>query len=425
MPFEAWLIGLAVLASALALTPVGRRLLATAVDVVDGSIAAAVVRRALDLDPGTARQRRIDRRRARERAELLRRIGAAEESPAAARVPAPVAPTRLVVSGHQSGDHPGHDARDVGASGPRRAAPTDPRGRLLRDGAVAAAGMAVVVLLVSTLDDRPAGGVLGATGSPLTTATVAQAPGRSGSPGPSGWSGPVTPSPVAATPVATMVAPIGVGPVVMSPRFRLIGTTAGGATVGVRLSWAMAPGSVPPAAFEVGRSVAAEAIEPITTLAGDARDVDVTLEVARATVFRIRAIGHDGSAGDPIEWAPITAGRHQESSELIELDGTWRGAEGPSLSGGAVRFTRDSSASLTFSFRGTDVGWVATRTPSSGRAEVRVDGDLVAVVDLVAAAVRYRELVFRGHVAGDGTHVLEIRPIGDGRVDVDAFIVLR
>jgi hypothetical protein len=50
---------------------------------------------------------------------------------------------------------------------------------------------------------------------------------------------------------------------------------------------------------------------------------------------------------------------------------------------------------------------------------------VVESVDLDASSVRYRQLVFRRHFTERGSHVLEIRPLGDGRVDVDAFIVLR
>ena len=105
--------------------------------------------------------------------------------------------------------------------------------------------------------------------------------------------------------------------------------------------------------------------------------------------------------------------------------GAWRGASGPSLSGGDVRFSRASGATLSFTFDGTDVGWVGTRTPSSGRAQVRLDGKLIDTIDLAAPDVRYRQLLARVHAGGDGPHVLTIRVVGDGRVDVDAFVVLR
>ncbi len=46
-------------------------------------------------------------------------------------------------------------------------------------------------------------------------------------------------------------------------------------------------------------------------------------------------------------------------------------------------------------------------------------------MDLASGTVDYRQLVFRHHLDGDAPHVLEIRALGDGRVEVDGFVVLR
>jgi hypothetical protein len=49
----------------------------------------------------------------------------------------------------------------------------------------------------------------------------------------------------------------------------------------------------------------------------------------------------------------------------------------------------------------------------------------VGTVDLDASATQYRRLVFRKGFAWSASHNLEVRPLGDGRVEIDAFIVLR
>jgi hypothetical protein len=49
----------------------------------------------------------------------------------------------------------------------------------------------------------------------------------------------------------------------------------------------------------------------------------------------------------------------------------------------------------------------------------------VATVDLDRSATAYRQMVFRRHFTTLASHTLQLRPVGDGRVDVDAFIVLR
>jgi hypothetical protein len=80
MPLELLLIVLVVIALVVALLPAGRRVVLTFVDVVDASVAMYTVRDVLGLDTTTARQRRIDRRHAREQADIERRIGARASS---------------------------------------------------------------------------------------------------------------------------------------------------------------------------------------------------------------------------------------------------------------------------------------------------------------------------------------------------------
>ena len=162
MPLAAVVIGLALVVVILALTPAGRRLVATGLDVIDGSVAMYGIRRTLGLDTTTARQRRIDRRHAREQADILRRIGGptTTDDPLAPVVPPVAAPTRLVVSG------------ETPSTSTRR---RSPRATLLRDGAVVAAGLGIVLLLVAVIGPAPQGAVLGATATPdrLDTSSAA------------------------------------------------------------------------------------------------------------------------------------------------------------------------------------------------------------------------------------------------------------
>lgn len=419
-------------------------MLGTAIDVVDASIGALLVRRSLRRETTTARQRRIDRRQALELAEIERRIGAVAGTrdagdPPAAPMPRWAmsgavrrGPSRLVVSGSPDRDRPALHApvpvavavADPG-SDQQPALRPDPRGRLILDGAIGVVGIALVVVALGALVDLPAGGASRPTGGVLAAGATPAAPAI-GWPAGAGTTGaPVRPAaapPAAAPPAA---APPAIGPIVTAPEVRLGGATAGGATVEVRLGWDLAAGSVPAAAFTMERRVDDGPFEALATVSGAAREAQAVVPVGEATTFRIFATDPEGRRSIATEWPPITPGRHQETSRLVARTGAWRSAGGPSLSGGTVRYTTDDSATLTLTFRGTDVGWVATRTPMSGRAEVRVDGVLRETVDLASPSVHYRRLAFRHHLSGAGTHVLEIRPIGGGRVDVDAFIVLR
>jgi hypothetical protein len=68
---------------------------------------------------------------------------------------------------------------------------------------------------------------------------------------------------------------------------------------------------------------------------------------------------------------------------------------------------------------------VVTKTPTSGHADIYVDGVLASRIDLRASSRTFRRLIFSRHFAIRGAHSIEVRPVGDGRVDVDAFAVLR
>ncbi len=54
-----------------------------------------------------------------------------------------------------------------------------------------------------------------------------------------------------------------------------------------------------------------------------------------------------------------------------------------------------------------------------------IDGVLVSTVDLHARATHYRRVIFRTAWSASGAHTITIRPVGNGRVDVDGFEVLR
>jgi hypothetical protein len=415
MPLLLLPVALALIAAVAAALPSGRRLIATAIDMVDGSVALFTIRRALGRDTTTARQRRIDRRLAREQSELERRIGASAVTSTA--VPSPVAPNRLVASG------------DWNAAG----LPPDERSALtLRNATRAVLVVLLVVVAFSYRFAEPTGAVLEATATPRDRTGVARASASPPAPRASVPAAISSPAPTStpagrptATPASTETPPATPAPVVAELSKRLLGPTAGGRTVGVRLSWDLAPGSVAASGFVVSVRVDDGGFEPVATLDGEARRLDTRLGIERTSVFRIRAWGPDESTATETDWVPITPGRHQETSRLVTLKGRWRDAAGPSLSGGGVVFSPQRGAAATFRFTGTDVGWVATRTPMSGQAEVRIDGDVVDTIDLAAGSVRYRELVFRWHAASRVAHVLEIRPLGDGRVDIDAFVVLR
>lgn len=120
----------------------------------------------------------------------------------------------------------------------------------------------------------------------------------------------------------------------------------------------------------------------------------------------------------------VLSAASQETSANIRWTGTWSTVRSDRFSSGAARRTSSSGRRATYTFTGRDIGWVTARSTVGGRAEVRVDGVLVATIDTDSGASGYRRMLFTKHLATGGTHRIEIRPKGDGRVTVDAFVVL-
>ena len=82
-------------------------------------------------------------------------------------------------------------------------------------------------------------------------------------------------------------------------------------------------------------------------------------------------------------------------------------------------------ASVTFTRSMRDISWMATRTRTSGTAQVWIDGSLAATVNLRAGSTLYRQSVFHRDFGAVGTHTIEIRSLGGGRVYFDAFAILQ
>ena len=139
--------------------------------------------------------------------------------------------------------------------------------------------------------------------------------------------------------------------------------------------------------------------------------------------FRVRATDKEGNTSYYAYGPTITPTRYSESSSRVDYVGTWKRTNVSQAIGRHTRKGKSPSKRAVFTFTGYDVGWIASRLTSSGKAGVYVDGSLIRTVDLDRSSTRYRKLVFSYHFTTLGTHTLAIRPVGDGRVDIDGFVV--
>jgi photosystem II stability/assembly factor-like uncharacterized protein len=98
------------------------------------------------------------------------------------------------------------------------------------------------------------------------------------------------------------------------------------------------------------------------------------------------------------------------------------------LAGSGVHTATATGAKATLSFTGREVGIVALRGRSYGRAAVFVDGEQVATLHLHARHPAQRRLVFRTTVASPGRHTLVVRVLDDlshPAVAIESFAIVR
>lgn len=205
----------------------------------------------------------------------------------------------------------------------------------------------------------------------------------------------------------------------------LPGQTVGTSTVRARITWAGSDPGSGIANYHVQVSVNGGAYGTIALPSPTATWVDHSLTTGSTYQFRVRAKDRQGNVSAFTAWPPMTPTRIQDGSTLASYTGPWSTAIHPSASNGRSRYASSASRKVVVRFIGRDVGWVATRTTSSGRADVRIDGVLVGTIQLDRSATAFRQLVLGYHLSTTGWHTIDIRPRGDGRVDLDALVVLR
>ncbi len=133
-------------------------------------------------------------------------------------------------------------------------------------------------------------------------------------------------------------------------------------------------------------------------------------------------------------WSPWTGGGTldpavvQDTSSTITRSGTWRRSERSIWSGGTALYSRAKGASVSRTFTGRGIAFVAATGPGRGRAAIWIDGTRVGSVGLYAKTLTSRRVLFTKTWASAGPHMIKIVVAGtDGhpRVDLDAFVVIR
>jgi trimeric autotransporter adhesin len=215
-----------------------------------------------------------------------------------------------------------------------------------------------------------------------------------------------------------------------APDVRMVAGTAITSYVPVTLSWAGSDDLSGICRYNVQEKIDsgafAAAVPPFSTATSMSR-----LEAPNHT-YSFQALATDCSDNAGVGYTTGPTSRitlTQNSSSAITYSGSWvRNARVSGASGGTLSYTTHAGASATLHFTGRQIAWVASKSSGRGKASVYIDGSRVAIVDLHAAGVLRRQVVYAHAFAGIGAHTIRIVCLGTpGRaiVDIDALLTLR
>jgi predicted phage tail protein len=181
--------------------------------------------------------------------------------------------------------------------------------------------------------------------------------------------------------------------------FELAFSTSGGAYVAVALS--------SPTAISLMKSFA-----PSTT---------------RTYRFRVRAIDHSGNVSAWLYGPTFHVKLVQQSSTSVHYAGTWTTGTTTSASGGSYKTTKTTGASVSYTFSGRTVGFVAYQASTLGSVKVYIDGVYRAAVSEYASSTAWRRMIYVRAFTSLGTHTIKLVCAGTAgrpKINLDALVVL-
>jgi subtilisin family serine protease len=200
----------------------------------------------------------------------------------------------------------------------------------------------------------------------------------------------------------------------------------GPTSVPVRVVW---PAAVDPtsgiAGYEVEQSIDGGAWGATVVTGSTPRQIGATQTLGKAYRFRVRA---RDTVGNWSAWAPgnsYTAALVEDRSPSVVFKGSWIRVLYKYASGGNVSYATAAGASAKLTFTGRAIGFVAPLGPTRGKAKIYWDGVYRTTISFYAPKGQSRLVMYSIGSATHGTHSLEVRLVGDGRVDVDAFVTFR
>jgi len=120
--------------------------------------------------------------------------------------------------------------------------------------------------------------------------------------------------------------------------------------------------------------------------------------------------------------------RYQQTDSHLLYAGTWATFRATGASGGSYARADTSGASVTATFTGTYLAWVATAGTTLSKAYVSLDGGTPVSIDLARTAVAHQQKVWNTGTLASGKHTVKIwwdpTDAAGKYISIDAFDVL-
>jgi hypothetical protein len=213
-------------------------------------------------------------------------------------------------------------------------------------------------------------------------------------------------------------------PVVVAPVESFYGQTLGSSTMKAHVAWSGTDtNGTGIAKYQLQVSTNGGSYATVSLASATSTSINRTLTDGRSYRFRVRATDKQGNVGAYVYGPTFKPARVQNTSSSVHYTGTWVTSASSGALGGSHRYATSTGAKASFTSTTRDIAWVATKTSTSGTAQVWIDGSLAATVNLHSSSTSYRQLVFARHFSTLGSHTIELRPAGGGRLYLDAFVV--
>jgi subtilisin family serine protease len=197
-------------------------------------------------------------------------------------------------------------------------------------------------------------------------------------------------------------------------------------TITANVGWSAATDPTSPiGGYEIQSSIDGGAWGPTMALGPSIRAIGPVQSIGHLYQYRIRAKDTVGN------WSPWMAGPSvrsslvQNGSSSVAYVGTWHRQSYKYASGGSVNYATAAGASAKITFSGRSVAIVGPVGPGRGSVKIYVDGVYRTTVSFRAAANRSRKVMYTTTLPTLGTHSIRLRLAGNGRVDLDAFVIYR